>query len=160
LQQTDSKRWVITTDGGCRNNPGAGAWGFVARLGDLTVTKGGFLPHTTCNQAEYRAFTAACIWLLYQNNLPCCVEFWSDSQLIVNQLNGKWGVKTADLLPFHQDAKKALTELRTRVYTTVNWFRREHNSEADAVCNRIMDLRGVVCDRKGKQSRISKPLHF
>jgi ribonuclease HI len=143
----------ITTDGGCRSNPGPGAWAFVIHREDgSTEGKAGFLPMGTVNTFEYRAVTAACIYLNTLFDLEDC-EFWSDSQLIVNQLNGTWAVKDKTLSKYYQEAITAFEMLRQRVPVSIQWFRRENNKEADLLCNRIQDRHGVVCNRKGKKAQ-------
>ncbi len=49
----------IWTDGGCRGNPGPGAWAFVLRAGDSLVERSGFDPRTTNNRMELTAVREA-----------------------------------------------------------------------------------------------------
>jgi ribonuclease HI len=147
----NSRNLIIHTDGGCRDNPGAGSWAFTGKFTDGTpLIDSGFLCRTTNNQAEYRGLEAACITVLnLDNNLPHSVAIYSDSQLIVNQINGRWGVSNDILRPYYLSAKAAYCALQERCPTTLTWVRREFNKEADALCNMEMDKRGVVCSRKG-----------
>jgi len=140
----------ITIDGGCRANPGPGAWAFVIhRDGKEPEGKAGFLPMCSNNQAEYRAMEAACVYLATLETLED-VEIWSDSQLIVNQLNRDWAVKDAELRKYYGDALAALERLRQRVKVTIQWFRREENTEADLLCNLIQNRHEVVCTRRDR----------
>lgn len=146
--------WKVKTDGGCPANPGPGAWAFVIEGQDTNIERAGFLPPitTTNNQAEYRAVTAAALFLTHfggETKLPDRIEFWSDSQLIVNQINGTWGVHDAVLRPFSVQAVEAIRQLRqTGPKVTINWFRREHNTRADELCNAVLRKNGVVLKSK------------
>jgi ribonuclease HI len=144
--------WTVNTDGGCRDNPGAGAWAFVIHKENDTENCSGFLPHCTCNAAEYRALEAALITILNksQDEFPTEVNILSDSQLIVNQINGVYRVN--DLIrPYYEPAKVAFLRLQEVCPVTLTWIRREFNKDADALCNLMMDKHGVVCSKKGRK---------
>lgn len=144
--------WIVNTDGGCRDNPGPGAWAFVINKGNNeTEEYSGFLPHCTNNQAEYRALEAACILIAQKphSDLPAAVHFFSDSQLIVNQTNGNWKVND-EIRPYYHTAAAAFKTLRSILPISLTWVRREFNSGPDALCNRTMDKHGIVCSKKGK----------
>jgi ribonuclease HI len=144
----------VNIDGGCRDNPGPGAWGVVIREdGVETQEICGFLPICTNNQAEYRALEAACIFMLTKVTtgwLPSSIEIFSDSQLIVNQVNGAYKVNPP-LYPFYSTASVAYQTLGSKVPLSLTWIRRELNSEADALCNLVMDKHGIVCSKTGKK---------
>jgi ribonuclease HI len=145
--------WTVHTDGGCRDNPGPGAWGFVINKEAGEVEEhSGFLPHCTNNQAEYRSLEAALITIALKpvDQMPTSVEIFSDSQLIVEQINGRWRVNEL-ILPYYQTAKVAFIQLQGICPVSLSWIRREFNSEADALCNQVMDKRGIVCSRKGRR---------
>lgn len=152
-------KWTVKTDGGCPANPGPGAFAFVIEMmpNGKKITRSGFLPlpTTTNNQAEYRAVEAAARFLgsLPHDELPLHIEFWSDSELIVNQIKGKYRVQSQDLLPFYHEAKDALKILHERgIKLTINWFRRENNEEADELCNLVLEKRGIVLAKKRKKN--------
>lgn len=147
-------KWIVYTDGGCRDNPGPGAWGVVITEDDgVKHHICGFLPMCTNNQAEYRALEAACISMLTKvttNRLPSSIEIFSDSQLIVNQVNGVYKVNEA-IAPFYSTASVAYQTLGSKVPLSLTWIRREFNTEADALCNKVLDKHGIVCSKKGKK---------
>jgi len=149
------KKIVVQTDGGCRDNPGPGAWAFVllTNENDSVHEHSGFLPHCTNNQAEYRALEAACISLCHLQDIEKVheINIFSDSQLIVEQINQRWQVRDVDLRPYYLSANTAFNKLCSVCPTTLTWFRREHNTKADALCNRVMDRHGIVCSLKGKR---------
>lgn len=95
---------LIVFDGGSLGNPGKG-YGSFAYKGRLvrwptTITLPGL---TTNNQAEYQALIGALRAVLYDchalglDPADLRINVLSDSQLIVNQVNGDWKVKNAQL---------------------------------------------------------------
>jgi ribonuclease HI len=147
--------WQVYTDGGCPSNPGPGSWGVVIKKGNGEVEEySGFLPEhtTTNNQCEYRGLEAACVLLGRKNQeeLPCQIEFFSDSQLIVNQINGKFKVNM-EIRPFYETAAQSFAVLSKRCPVSLTWIGRSFNTEADALCNRVLDKHGIVCKKKGKR---------
>jgi ribonuclease H / adenosylcobalamin/alpha-ribazole phosphatase len=53
----------------------------------------------TNNVAEYTAAIQALRWLADEDRTEVSVALYSDSQLLVNQLSGKWRVKSAQIRP-------------------------------------------------------------
>lgn len=149
------RAWSVFTDGGCPSNPGPGAWAFVVKVdGAVVEENSGFLPSPegTNNQNEYRALEAACLMLAMRSDgeLPGEVNFYSDSMLIVEQINGRW--KVNDLIrPFYQTARASFETLSKRTKVSLTWIRRELNQEADALCNIVLDKYGIVCLKKGRK---------
>jgi ribonuclease HI len=148
-------KWTVHTDGGCPQNPGPGAFGFVILTGGEKITRSGFLPMTTNNQAEYRALTAALLFLNGLAELPTEVNIFSDSELIVRQIDKTYQVKNEDLRPFYEDANAAMIALRKRVPVTLTHFKREHNVEADELCNLVLERRGIEIVSKKKIKRVA-----
>jgi ribonuclease HI len=159
--------WDVLCDGGCPVPGGPGAFGFVVKegcsLGDngehkfpvggrVVASRSGFLPTATNNQAEYRAITAAAMWVLGKQNVPDdVIRFWGDSQLIVRQLTGAYRVNDETLVPFYTAARstiKCLQMGRPSGEVSINWFRREHNAEADELCNQVFERRGIPLKKK------------
>ena len=56
------------------------------------------------------------------------VEILTDSQLVVEQVNGRWKVRTPHLLPFNQLAKKLMQEIGSEGRNIrLKWISREEN---------------------------------
>lgn len=89
----------IYCDGGARGNPGPAASAFVVfGTSGKVLTKGSrFIGRTTNNVAEYKAVVFALEWLS-QNTKDQGVVFFLDSQLVVNQLTGRFRVKDKKLI--------------------------------------------------------------
>jgi ribonuclease HI len=127
---------VIYSDGGSRGNPGPSACGFVIKdTADHLLFEGGkYLGITTNNQAEYQA-----VRLALEKALEIgaqYVQFRLDSQLVANQLNGIFQIKNRDLWPIHSAIKELIAKFKQISFVHV---RREHNTEADAMVNKILD---------------------
>ncbi len=69
---------VICTDGGCRGNPGPGAFAAILRTGKHERTVVGSERHTTNNRMELKAAIAA----LESLKRPCRVRFVTDSEYL------------------------------------------------------------------------------
>lgn len=135
-------RAVLRTDGGARGNPGPAGIGFVIEAQDEVVCAGGrYLGEHTNNVAEYEAL----IWGL-ENCLALgfrSVTAYSDSELLVKQINGQYRVKNQGLKPLFL---RALSLLREYDQYEVVHVRRALNKQADALANEAMDTKGTVGD--------------
>jgi ribonuclease HI len=126
----------IYTDGGSRGNPGDSASAYViCKMDDTVVEKSGYyLGMATNNQAEYYGFLKG---LERARNLGIDkISLFSDSQLVVNQMNGLYKVKNQELAPLHQQVKSIADSFEKISFTYVP---RELNKLADGEVNRILD---------------------
>jgi len=130
------KKLKIFCDGGARGNPGPAASGYVIKdVEDKILEEGGiYLGETTNNQAEYRAVVLALEKAVKYK--PENIEFYLDSQLIVNQMNGLYKVKNAELKPVVEQVKKLASAYKSVTYQHVP---REQNTLADAQVNIVLD---------------------
>lgn len=132
----------IFTDGGARGNPGPAAIGVVVKDSQSRLIHqfGRTIGITTNNIAEYQAVISALKWLI--KNKPKLVpaslcRFYLDSTLVVNQLNGLWKVKNANLRQKVIAIRQLEAELGWPIkYTAVP---RQKNIQADALLNRALD---------------------
>jgi ribonuclease HI len=88
----------------------------------------------TNNVAEYRALIEGL--KAVEDWHPDRLEVYLDSQLVVEQINGKYKVKKPELLPLHKTAKELITGLPEVV---VSYVEREKNKGADALVNMALD---------------------
>ena len=128
-----ARAWI---DGASRGNPGESGFGVVVEHDGGTEEIGGFLGRTTNNVAEYAGLLAALTWA---NREGCeALELFSDSQLLVRQLEGTYKVKAPHLVPIFLQVLK----LKRRVPDfAIAHVPREQNKEADALANRAIDQR-------------------
>ena len=133
---------VIHTDGGARGNPGPAAVGVVIRSdsGTLINQIAKKIGKATNNHAEYRAVIEALEWLVSQKLTINKIQFFLDSVLVVNQLNGKFKVKDANLRSQLIQVRQLEGALKTQItYTPVP---REQNVAADRLVNQALDVIG------------------
>jgi ribonuclease HI len=126
------KRWTAHVDGAARGNPGPAGIGIVIEDEEGNVLKeiGEPLGRTTNNVAEYTAMIRA---LEEARALGCdAISIYTDSELMAHQLNGRYAVKAAHLLPLFQRARLLLRQFSS---VTVTHVRRERNKRADALSN-------------------------
>jgi len=129
----------LFTDGGSRGNPGPAAYGYVLEAGDGTVlaAHGERIGVATNNIAEYRALVEG---LRKAADLQVDeVEVVSDSELLVNQMQGNYKVKNEALRELWLDANELADRLEKVTFTAV---RREHNELADRLVNEALDAEG------------------
>ncbi|MBI2515221.1 ribonuclease HI family protein [Candidatus Wolfebacteria bacterium] len=90
---------IVYIDGGARDNPGPAAIGVT--IGEREYSK--YLGRATNNEAEYAAaiFALKKIKQLIgkEKAKDAEVHIRSDSELLVNQLNGQFKIKEKDLIP-------------------------------------------------------------
>jgi len=130
----------IYTDGGARGNPGPSATGFIIKSesGEIIAKIGRKIGEATNNIAEYQAVIDALIYIrdkkLFLNN---SLEFFLDSRLVVNQVNGLFKIKNSNLrlllMKIRQLEKEAGGGINYRLVS------REENREADRMVNQALD---------------------
>jgi len=126
----------VHIDGAARGNPGPAGLG-VAFFGPDGKTQEGlarFIGEATNNVAEYRALLLA---LERAEELGYAeLAVYSDSELLVRQIQGRYRVKHPALQPLFAEAKQRMGRFRR---VEVHHVRREENSEADALANQGID---------------------
>lgn len=135
-------RVIVNIDGGARGNPGPAAAGVVVCAADdgaVLHEAGIFLGETTNNVAEYRGLLAALEAVLAMEVLDA--EVFSDSELLVRQMNGQYRVRKPHLQELFQQAKELVAGLES---FTITHVRREQNEAADRLVNRAIDLKQDV----------------
>ena len=132
---------VAYIDGGSRGNPGPAAAGFILAdsSGTQLVGKGFFLGQTTNNVAEYTGFLKA-LEAAKQAGAEQLTVF-SDSELLVRQINGQYKVKSEQIRPLFQKAVDLLVGFKN---WQVRHILREKNQQADELVNRALNLKHDV----------------
>jgi len=123
-------------DGGSRGNPGPAAYGVVIRdgRGEIVAKLKKYIGRMTNNVAEYYGLIAAMDYA--QSHSIRVLHIESDSELLVKQMRGQYKVKSEDLRPLFERAKKmsqAFDSFR------IEHVYREQNREADALANEALD---------------------
>lgn len=123
-------------DGGSRGNPGPASYGVVVRdpKGEIVARLKKYIGRMTNNVAEYYGLIAALDWA--QSNRVRALRIESDSELLVKQMRGQYRVKSEDLKPLFERAKKMSQSFAS---FRIDHVYREQNAEADALANEAMD---------------------
>lgn len=135
-------RVIVHIDGGARGNPGPAAAGVVVRAADdgtVLHEAAVYLGETTNNVAEYRGLLAALEAALALKVREA--EVFSDSELLVRQINGQYRVKKPHLQELFEQAKELAAGLEKFTITHVP---RDENQAADRLVNRAIDLKQDV----------------
>lgn len=130
---------TLYCDGGSRGNPGPAGCGAVL-LDPAGRQVGGwrqYLGRATNNHAEYQALILGLTQAAALGVRELTVLM--DSELLVRQINGQYQVKSPQLKPLFEQARQLLAGF---AQTKVRHIPRAQNSQADALANQAMDLRG------------------
>ncbi len=139
-------KYVIFTDGGSRGNPGKAAIGvvFYNENGEIIKKFGEYLGDgLTNNEAEYRAVVFAFKKLRESVGegelVKTEVEIRSDSELLVNQMSGRYKIKNENIRMFVVNIQRLMEGFAKVSYTAIP---REQNKLADAMVNQALDAQG------------------
>ncbi len=102
------RRITIYTDGAARGNPGPSASGFMAYENDRMIhSHSEYNGRATNNFAEYKGILLALKWCESMYELgQLSITFYSDNELVVRQLNGRYKVKSPSLSALNRDISK------------------------------------------------------
>ena len=146
--------WRANIDGGSRGNPGPASYGAVIRnpRGEIVARLKKYIGRTTNNVAEYYGLIAALDYA--QSNNIRALHIESDSELLVKQMRGQYKVKSADLQPLFERAKKMSQSFAS---FRINHVYREQNREADALANEAMDEVSVAGESRSPKTETRNP---
>jgi len=151
---------IIYTDGASRGNPGPAAAAFVLTddAGNQIRGKASFLGKATNNIAEYTALLNA---LTEAQPLDTeRVTIFSDSELMVQQINGTYRVKNPNIREIYLKCTKLLDSFGS---WEMKHIRREKNAQADALANEALDQGRDIehkPDRGKAKSKKTRPLRL
>lgn len=121
-------------DGSASPNPGLMSIGFCIKnkVGTILVEDRANLQEGTNNMAEYIALITLLKRLIPMK--PKHVKIFGDSQLVINQLTGKFKVKKSELKQLVNQTKNLLSQLNE---FELMWVKRAQNMEADRLSKRV-----------------------
>ena len=134
---SSSSDWITAhCDGGARGNPGPSGFGavFADASGHKIAELSEFLGHRTNNYAEYSGLLGCLAWALEHGHRRLRVV--SDSELMVNQIKGRYKVNSPDLRPLWEEARRRIAQLDGFEITHAL---RHKNKDADRLANEAMD---------------------
>jgi ribonuclease HI len=134
----------VNIDGGSRGNPGPAAYGVLIRdgRGEIVAKLKKYIGRFSNNVAEYYGLIAAMDYA--QSHGIRALRIESDSELMVKQMHGQYKVKSTDLQPLFERARKMSQAFES---FRIDHVYREQNREADALANEALD------ETEGKASR-------
>ena len=137
-------------DGAARGNPGPASYGVIIRDGggELVAKLKKYIGRMTNNVAEYYALIAALDYAESHGIRSLRVE--SDSELMVKQMQGQYKVKSEDLRPLFERAKKMSMGFES---FRIDHIYREQNREADALANEALEETSGVAGAAGAPAK-------
>ena len=136
------RKLVVYTDGAARGNPGESASGFEVyedgRPIFNTVVYNGV---KTNNYAEYNAIIKALEWCAANSDKDeTSVELFSDSDVVVNQINGRYKVRSAGLSELNERVRAIAGDFSSVTFKNVP---RETDGikRVDKTLNRFLDTK-------------------
>ena len=138
-QEREMEMFHLHVDGGSRGNPGPAGIGAVLAdaAGEKLDELASFIGEATNNVAEYQALIAGLEMALDRGVGHLAI--FSDSELMVRQIEGSYRVKNEGLRPYFQQAKALLARLEEFELKSIP---RESNANADQLVNRAIDEAG------------------
>ena len=136
---------TATIDGAARGNPGPAAYGIVFEDSkrEVLAQLNGRLGKATNNVAEYNALLAALNYAREQGWRALRVR--TDSELLANQVRGRFKVKNADLKLLHQQAHHLISGF---AFFAIEAVPRKLTRAADKLANAALDKRPVPSDKR------------
>ena len=142
-------RVTLHTDGGVRTggvhgptggSTGPAAIGFVITNEDGTILrKGGMhIGEATVQEVEYSALIAGLHNAILLGATE--VDVRMDSQLVINQMSGRWAVRAEHLKEYAAEARGEAEKFEKVTYT---WVPRTRNMIADRITREILDQEGT-----------------
>lgn len=118
-------------DGASRGNPGEAGIGCLILIDNKKIEISEYIGKTTNNVAEYKAIIRGLEETLKEG--VDTIEIYSDSELLVRQINGIYKVKNKNLIPLNQKVKELINKFKKYSLIHIN---REDNSEADKLAKK------------------------
>lgn len=129
---------IANIDGGARGNPGPAAYGVVIRnsKGEVLAELSEYLGLQTNNFAEYSGLLAALEFAVREKYSS--LKVYSDSELLVRQMQGRYKVKNPTLQELFARAQSLVRKLQR---FSIEHVLREKNREPDRLVNKTLDER-------------------
>lgn len=128
--------YTANIDGAARGNPGPASYGVVVRApdGEVAAELKKYIGRATNNVAEYYALVAALDYAVSRGVSAFRVR--SDSELLVKQMKGSYKVRSADLRPLFERARKLAQAV---AHFAIEHVPREQNRRADQLASEALD---------------------
>ncbi len=148
---------IAYTDGGSRGNPGPAAAGIILTdtQGRILLARGFYLGEGTNNTAEYCGVIKA---LEAARQLGATqLRLFSDSELMVRQLNGQYRVKSPNIKPLYDQVATLLEQFN---HWEIRHVMRAQNQRADHLVNRVLDAKKDIAEGPQGPTASVKPIRI
>lgn len=127
---------LMQADGASRGNPGEASYGVIIMddSGIVVAELSERIGYATNNEAEYRGVIAG-LRFIAEKFPQSSVRVELDSKLVVEQVSGRWKIKSAALKPLLIEAQQLVRGKSVEFH----WIPRERNFRADALANLALD---------------------
>jgi ribonuclease HI len=129
---------LLFTDGASRGNPGPSAWAYILLDKNLNLIeeRAGSIGRGTNNEAEYHGLIEGLRAAVSHGATRLSV--FSDSELVIRQMNGKYRVASPRLIPLYREATSVSGRFQKIELHSVP---RDHPfiAKADQLCNAVLD---------------------
>lgn len=135
-ERKKNNNYLLQFDGASKGNPGKAGAGAVIYLNNNEIWNGSkYIGNNfTCNYAEYYGLIMGLEEAFNRNIKNINVE--GDSQLVINQLNGKFQVKSQNLIDLYTRAKLLSNSFDSITFTHIY---RTKNQRADELANLLIN---------------------
>ena len=144
------RRLVVEADGGSRGNPGNAGYGALVRdavSGEVLAERADSVGIASNNVAEYSGLVAG-LKAALDIDPGAEVTVRLDSKLLVEQMTGRWRIKSSDLRRLALEVRDVVAEVSAAGGSvTYTWIPRTENGAADALANSAMDGTSVKWTR-------------
>jgi ribonuclease HI len=128
----------LYTDGASRGNPGPSAWAYIIfdEKHNIIEERAGSISIGTNNEAEYHGLIEG---LRAAVRYGCTfLSVFSDSELVIRQMNGRYRVNSLRLIPLYREAQSLSREFTKIEYRSVPRDQ-PFIAKADQLCNAVLD---------------------
>jgi len=148
---------IAYIDGGSRGNPGPAAAGFTLNdpSGTQLQAKAYILGRATNNVAEYSSLVRA-LEAAKEIGAEQIIVF-SDSELLVKQINGQYRVKSELIKPHYEQAVSLLGRFKS---WKVRHITRDKNKQADSLVNQALDAGHNIEGKRKLAMNKEKPIRL
>ncbi|MGC9171442.1 ribonuclease HI family protein [Caldisericum sp.] len=126
----------IYTDGASRGNPGEAAISFIfVKNNKIIYVLSEYIGIATNNFAEYLAIIKSLEEAKKRESKS--VKLYSDSLLAISQINGKYKIKSKDLLPLYEKIKNLINDFENLIFEHIS-RESKYTKIADYMCTLIL----------------------
>jgi|688.fasta_scaffold674636_2 ribonuclease HI len=158
------EKYLLQFDGASEPNPGPSGAAYVIYSppkiqGDeliREVIQEGYkyIPHGTNNEAEYSALILGLTEALKLGITNLQIE--GDSNLVIQQVQGKWKVKAPHIVPYRSKANSLLAKFKSY---SLSHIPREENTDADSLSKEAIETKMTLFRKSESALQVNNNVH-